>query len=273
MKKPLISLLTAGLSDVYPMKKKRAHAKDASFCPRRSAFLIHIDESFTASVSPASSFYMSIGTAVHETLCRGYKKAGVLLYEELRMHELGLNIGGYIDAIIMIDEPRVVEFKTCGKLPEAPKPDHVAQASLYALASGLLNPRLLYLSRNVAAFGGELSIREFEIPTTFESMRKMAKSLAVGYYSSLIGYAPPIPEGLSKSKCLYCQFTDVCFAGAKSHLPALVEDIDIMEEVYRKADLHATEIMDRFEERRVETEAKIASFAKGEENTQQPVHT
>lgn len=256
---PLVNAFVQGKTAKFQMKKKRFHAKDASYCIRKSVMLCNVDETIMANGTASSALYTSIGTAFHETICDGFEKFGIMRLKEMRMDEMGLNIGGYIDAILEPTEGdlRVCEIKSCGQLPGAPKQDHVAQAVIYALSTGLKHPILFYASRSVATYNGTVLLKEFEVPTSDEVLYEMAFNISAGHFYLEEKLAPAIPSHLSKSLCHYCPLLPICWEDSPNFMKEASEDIEAMKRVLAKAAKHADFLMETFGERKIKTEKAV----------------
>jgi hypothetical protein len=255
----LAAIITRGLTTSYPIKRKKFYARDISHCYRQAASFLLVSEEFKADGSAAGSFYMNTGTAVHDTIAQAFRQAGVSVAEEFKLAEMGLTVGGRIDNIIKLgDEYAIVEIKTCGELPSSPKPEHKAQAMFYSLATGIRKVFVLYASRSIASFGGDLKMTEYELVTTDDELYEVAFNASVSYFSALSGKRPPMPTYFTaRSKCGFCPFMDKCWDGATLDG---VEDMTPSEflKVTSLASDFAKRLMGTIEARRIQTEGTLA---------------
>lgn len=259
---PLMAEITKGLLTRYKTRRNRFFAKDSAVCYRRSNFFVLAPEEWSEKFDAAGELYTAIGNAMHDAITKGFQNSGVLLAAEIRMPDVSMNLGGRIDAIVQLEnqEPRVVEIKTVGALPASPRSDHRTQALVYSLITGLDNPILLYQSRSVASFGGDLTMREFELTSSEAELTEVAIDLSISYFSALAKKLPPKPLKFgSKSACGFCPFTKYCWDGEPipDSIP-LMADEDFLE-VSALALQHAKLLM---EERPARREEFLKQFIK-----------
>jgi hypothetical protein len=173
----------------------------------------------------SSEFYFGIGNAVDDVLGKAWRKAGILMGQEVNVPDIGINLGGRIDAVIKLDgQPTIIEHKTCGNnLPRAPKLEHEAQCMIYAAITGL-PAHVLYVSRNPADWQGNLNIVSFTLDTSIERRRYYLTQAVTGYIYTKSKRTPPIsPMIESKSHCGFCPFQQNCWETNQFYWP-LLED-------------------------------------------------
>lgn len=202
-----------------PLKRRSLHCGDVGWCARKALAAMFSDKIGENDVS--SSLYMAIGTAIHKTIEAALKEAGVLVSDEHRITAIGgVPISGYVDAIVELNgELAVLELKSCGKAPAEPKPEHVAQAIVYGLATGIKRKLILYVGRNVKTFVG-LDLTEFEVEDDGGLLTATAREIALAHvYREALRLPPPRLDA-SASKCAYCPFVSECVDGGKWPLRA-----------------------------------------------------
>lgn len=194
----------------------RLHASKAGICPRRN--VLHASEDQTHRVDAASQLYTDIGSSVHKLFQQALFDAGRLLFAEYHLPEVGYNLGGYVDAIVLGERTKIEiwEFKTCGKLPPAPYPEHRAQAMLYAAIAGL-PAHIVYQSRNVASFDRALLLRSFKVEATEEEYLVLLRKVALSAFAIEAEQVPPVPPEFSGPKdCRFCPFVPYCWTGERT---------------------------------------------------------
>lgn len=191
-------------------RKNRLHAGDAGFCSRQS--VLNASYSGPGSNDAKSMLYMTIGSAVHETVQNGLYNAGHLLFKEYKVADIGINLGGYIDAIVYLeDRIMILEFKTAGTtLPHEIKDGHRQQATIYSAITGL-EAQVIYISRNVAGYDGKVLIKAIPLATSKETMSDVMFSAAYSHYALCMGVVGPVPVHMNESKCGYCGYKDFCW--------------------------------------------------------------
>lgn len=194
----------------------RLYASQVGMCAR--AGVLSALEKYTTTPSVSSSYYRSIGKAVHDVVAASFEAADVMLGSEVRTPQLPFNLGGYIDVVIMIDgEPKLVEIKTCGKLPSQPHKSHYAQASLYAALVGLPFV-ILYVSRNIMGFNS-LQIEPFHFPAPHQPPEALFNMV----YASLAvkaRKAPGVPFE-DDTECKFCDHLTKCWFKQPLSIPEL----------------------------------------------------
>lgn len=195
-----------------PKVRPHLYGADAGLCARRNVLLAH-NTWLATEVSASSNAYMSIGVALEDMLARGLNNKERLYAQNLWLQEIPeLKIRGKIDLVILdhTDQLALIEVKTCGKLPDAPRPTHLAQIQTYAAVSGLHNAYLTYISRNVRdTFGPELALRTFPVSCTEAELTSRLHTAVLSELCSAQHALPPKPAHFRKhTECHYCEFRD-----------------------------------------------------------------
>lgn len=209
----IIQNVINGLSGTAPLHRRNLHGGDGAYCARKNSAMLNMPDDQMVEMSAASAFYFSIGSAVHETIQKALTKTGMLIASEFRINSIGINIGGYVDAIVRIDDkPRILEIKTCGGLPAKPKPEHVFQAMTYALITGIPDPILFYVSRSVASWDGKLITKQFELESTKAAYIQVATGLYRSLYYAEAKRLADIPVHIESAReCGFCPFVNTCW--------------------------------------------------------------
>jgi CRISPR/Cas system-associated exonuclease Cas4 (RecB family) len=218
-------------------KRKKLYCGDASYCPRRATLFSATEgvSEFTA----AGRFYMDTGTTVHEIIQEVLMQQGVLLEAERRVDITldGLTTSGRIDGILNIDgETKILEIKTCGALPSAPKKEHLHQALTYSLLTGIRKVIIFYMSRKVASYDGRLECVEFTYDVTDADLDMVATLLAASVVGATRRVLPPIPPHITSQRdCGFCPFTNICFGDEKVDLPPFERKHEVRVEKVKAA--------------------------------------
>lgn len=206
-------LVVRGMSKINQRQRNgRLYASDAGFCARQTALQADRDEYEVQTA--ATTAYYAIGVTIEDLVLNGLYESGALLFKGYKLPDIGLNLGGYIDAIVFLNgRIRVLEVKSCGQLPSVPKPTQAAQAMVYSAITGL-PATLLYFSRSVANFKGELMLKEFPLPESDTQKRMTLYQVAYGHLAFMNKVIPAIPAHVtSKAQCGFCPFTGICWDG------------------------------------------------------------
>lgn len=209
----LVDLMTSGLSHVTLVHRNGRHyATDAGLCSRQAALAATIEELQVD--TPAQAFYYDQGESLEDTVVRGWANSRVLFARQVALPDVGLDLGGRCDAIVLVDDRLVlVEVKSCGKLPTRPKPNHHSQATIYAALFGL-PASVFYVSRHIAKFNGDLLVQDFPLGSSEAEQRQVMQRAAYGHLAKLESLEPPRPDHLRKaSDCGFCPFVGHCWHG------------------------------------------------------------
>lgn len=215
----LVTTIIQGMRTHEGIHRDRARlfAGDVAHCPRKAVLHHQVDTDTKVESVASSKLYMAIGSAVHEKVTDSLYAQGLLLFKEYRIPDLGLSLGGYVDAIVLFNgKIRNVEIKTCGRLPNEPKLEHKHQALMYETVTGFRSI-VLYVSRSVASWDGKVQMRALELNATPAERDQVLASAATAHYYSAAGVLPPIPSYLrSKVDCNYCPFAEICWGPVPS---------------------------------------------------------
>lgn len=223
----LTDVIVNGMKSVKPTNQNgRMYASTSGFCERQTALSMTFKGD--TEYESATAGYFKIGLAVESVVIESLRNQGVLLFEQFETPDIGLNLGGKIDGIYRLDNDkiRLLEIKSCGALPSKPHAEHLAQINLYSAITGLPGT-LLYFSRNVANFTGEIQMIEFQIDGSgnYDSMFKTIYGKICAEKSLM----PDIPANLTKpGHCGFCRFKNICWQGEPSHLEPM-SDLEISE--------------------------------------------
>lgn len=205
------------LRSVGPAKQRvNLYGADAGLCARRNTLLAH-NTWVPSETTSATNAYMRIGVALEEMLRDALQEAGRLLAWNPYLVEIPeLKIRGKVDLFIQDQdgELAIVEVKSCGKLPDEPRPTHLIQAQTYAAVSGVHKVWLTYISRNVNApgetWGPNVSMRSFLVETGTEVLKERLKVAALSLEAIRLRQLPPTPAHFRKhTECHYCEFRDL----------------------------------------------------------------
>lgn len=244
----LARFVSLGLTGEAPMTRAHVFSMDGGYCPRRAGLFMHVTG--TMPRDAASEFYFGIGNAIHRAVMKGLTAAGVVLAEEWGVKDESINLVGYVDAIVKLDgNAQVLEIKSCGtKLPDRPKSDHECQAITYSIETGLPDPIILYVSRQVASFDGKLLMQQFTIDNYGEKLKAVAKRLAISHLCAKAKVLAPVPKHIrSERNCGFCPFKDMCWHG--NPFPLSESSLGARKGIMDEAAIMATELLERMPER------------------------
>ena len=193
-------------------RQGRIYASNGGRCERAAALSATVPA--TQMKSAALMGYAQLGNAIEDLIVNALDDGETVLFKQYHLPEVGLNLGGYVDAIIFHQgHLRVLEIKSCGVVPRAPKPLHATQAALYSAITGL-PATVFYFSRSVANYDSELLTAQFDLGEAGELQRAALWRVAYAKLAIDQGVTPGIPFHLSKaSDCDYCPFIPHCWEG------------------------------------------------------------
>lgn len=188
----------------------RIYASGAAYCTRQT--VIGATGKSTEIQNAASGAYMTMGSAIEEMLLTAFHNQNVLLFKQYKLPELpGINMGGKIDAIVyVLNKIRCVEIKSCSSLPGAPKSGHLEQAQVYSAVTGL-PASLVYFSRSVADYNGNIQLREFPLALSREDHFNTMFKVCYARLAIDANVIPPVPSGWTQANCGYCPFVPICW--------------------------------------------------------------
>lgn len=217
----LENVIVSGMKSVKRTNQNgRMYASTSGFCERQTALSMTFDGD--TEYESASSGYFEVGLAIESVVLKALRQENTLLFSQLETPDIGLNLGGKIDGVYRLDNDkiRLLEIKSCGALPSKPSSEHLAQANLYTAITGL-PATLLYFSRNIANFAGEIQMRKFELDTQSDIYNSMFKAI-YGKVCADKGLMPDIPDEITKpGHCGFCRFKNICWDFEPSHLESM----------------------------------------------------
>ncbi len=219
--KNLNEIVVRGMTNIRSKTRDgRLYASQSGQCERKTALTSTQvgNEVITASMNA----YFKIGETIEELILDSLFDQGILLFKQYRLPDIGINMGGYVDGIIFVDgQVKVLEIKSCGTVPNKPKPDHLAQTLIYSAITGL-PAQIMYMSRQPADFYGNMNIETFDIETSTENLSKAVWSAVYGYLAVGMGVLPDRPPHMKKSYCGFCPgFNDCWKTGPKNEIKGL----------------------------------------------------
>lgn len=200
-------------------KRDNMRVSSAGYCTRLNT-LVPLHEKFNGDksedVQPDAglALYAAIGESMHEFYQSVFYHAGVLLFKEFKLPDLGeLNLTGRIDAIIILDGKITgVEIKSCGsRIPSSIKTKHKAQAQIYSAVTGL--PFIvLYSSREVKEhyLDEDLKARTFPVLMDKQDTFNVIENLFFSRYLMDRKLLAPDPFGYMASICHECELKRIC---------------------------------------------------------------
>lgn len=242
-------LIENNLKTVGKGSRTRIFASASSLCPRQTAGSFFLPKGHEVERKASTQFYFKLGNAIEDVMADGFLKSGTLIDRETRIEAYHdeLPVSGRIDFVLEDPETAEVvlmELKSCGKLPAAPKHAHVAQLMTYLVLTGMPKGLIWYVSRNVADWTGRLSQKVFEITPTEEDRRATVLKIAIGALAAKKGLLPDIPEEMKKYRCGFCTLIPICWDGQRDILegcrrPTAKENLELLKE----ADKIAQDVM------------------------------
>lgn len=202
----------------------RIHASSSGYCPRRGA--LEATYKGVRSYEATSALYFKMGIALEDVILDSLDNKKRLLFRQYHLPEIGINLGGKVDGIVIHNgKLHCLEIKSCGAtLPSKPDDEHLSQINIYSSVTGLPG-LLLYVSRSVQHYSGELKLKLFDLGFSVD-MSKSLHNSAVAYFASKNLLLPEIPSYITSEKdCGYCPFKSICWQGEldKSTLDPMIE--------------------------------------------------
>lgn len=217
--KTLVDTILDGLKSTKQVNQNgRMYASSSGFCERQTA--LSMTYSGEQTTEPQTTLYFGLGLSIESMILDALDNQGVLLFRQFETPDIGLNMGGKIDGIYRLpdDKIRLLEIKSCGKLPKEPFREHLAQSNLYSAITGLPID-ILYVSRNVLDFNGKIQIKSFlEVNNSFDCYTAMYKAI-YGKKCADLGYMPEKSIHINSiDDCGFCRFKGICWNYEPSHL-------------------------------------------------------
>ena len=214
----LSKLIVEGLGSEPPELKNRQgrlYASDSVLCHKKG--VLKSTRQVYEQSDALMSYYVEQGITAERVTLKGLDNAGVLLFENYRLPDIGINLGGYVDGIIYYKgKVWVLEVKQIGSLPASPKKEHEAQAMLYGAVTGLPS-LILYLDRKVAGWNTGLLTRVFELDNSYDNRFKFLYRAVLASQFVKNKVIPKKPDYMKKSYCGRCPFFDRCWEGSEDY--------------------------------------------------------
>lgn len=206
----LEAVIARGMTQTsYVDRDGRIYASASAVCARQTALASTFSGIDT--ITASSKIYMGIGERVEDEICKALARENRLLFSQYKVLDVGLNTGGKVDALIYHNgKIQILEIKTCGELPPVPKPAHLAQTTMYSSILGL-DAIIIYQSRSVADWKGNLKIRSFDLNLSEEAKQAAIFTTAYGYYAIQEEVIPDKPLAITKAICGFCRFIPNCW--------------------------------------------------------------
>lgn len=207
--KDLGDYMMQGLESVeYKKRGGRLYVSDSTLCEKKAVLA---SNELTYESDGFKSFYTEQGKTAERVALTGLDNSGLLMFADYKTPDIGINIGGKIDAIVYYKERvQILEIKQIGSLPVSPIKDHIAQTVFYSALLGL-PAILLYLDRKIEGFNTGLLRREFVMDTSFENRRKYLERAVKGYLYNKEKLIPLKPDYMKKSYCTRCDYQEKCW--------------------------------------------------------------
>lgn len=218
------TLVKKGLtSDPFWDRSGRIYASGSAYCARQT--MLYSTFKGNSMITASSKAYMKLGEAIEELVISGLFNTGSLLFTQYRLPDVGLNMGGKIDAVIYVDgKIRVLEVKSCGELPARPKPEHRAQALMYNAVTGI-PASILYFSRGVADYRGNLKLRNIPLNATPEELLAAMFVVCYSHFAIEMNVIPARPpEFDSEAQCGFCMYKENCWHGLAFKKPLVTPE-------------------------------------------------
>lgn len=228
------SILEKELASRTPGRMDRIFASSAGLCERQVAGQYFLPKGYERVRQASTEFYFRIGSVFEDIVAKAFGRADIFVDRETRVeaYHKDLPVSGRIDFTIRDPDDGslvLVELKSCGKLPERPKPQHEAQLMTYLTLTGMPKGIIWYISRSVAGWGGKLIQKTFELEPTKEQKWSTIFRTAFGAIAASHHILPEIPDHMKRYKCGFCPLIPYCWEDDD----ALLEDfspIDATEE-------------------------------------------
>ena len=247
------SIIEKELKTTNKDRRTRMFASSAGLCERQTAGLFYLSKDFESTRKASTQFYFKTGNAFEDVVATSFLNAGILIDRETRIeayHEQ-LPISGRIDFVVEDrendNELVLVELKSCGKLPAAPRAAHKAQLLTYLALTGMSKGIIWYISRTVAGWDGNLIQRAFEIEPSGKELKNTLFKMALGALAIKKRIVPKKPDEMKKYKCGFCTLIPYCW---NSQEDMLVDTKTINNEQYYKLTNRAWVIVEEVMEHR-----------------------
>ena len=235
----------------------RIFASSAGLCERQVAGQYYLPDGFKRVRKASTEFYFKIGNTFEDIVNVAFSRADIVVDRETRVEAYhdDLPVSGRIDFVIRdpdeFHDLVLVELKSCGKLPNKPRPSHNAQLMTYLALTGMPRGIIWYISRSVAGWGGRLIQKAFEIEPTDEERQAAIWTTAYGAVAADRGFLPPLPSHMKRYKCGFCPLIPYCWDDEKDFLVGYNEpNAKEISQLIHKADAITLDVMGHQEELR-----------------------
>lgn len=213
-----VGILQNNLTSSVRPSRLNIFGSNAGLCSRQTAGMILLDHNHVQEQGASSQFYFKIGSAFEKVVKAAFTNKGLTFTDEMRVEDrLAPNtpsVSGRVDFVVEEGgELTLVELKSCGKLPDKPKPAHLAQLTTYLFLTGAPKGVLFYISRDVADFKGNLKAVAFDVIPTEQELYDVGLQIAIGAIGASRQLVPQIPEHMKQYKCGFCALRDHCWNG------------------------------------------------------------
>lgn len=244
----LASIITSGLVEYETLNYGgRLHSSSSGWCNRKSVLTATATgDRRTSGISKAS---MEFGNSGEQIILTGLRKKNRLLFDGYKLPDIGLNLGGKIDGIILYkDKIHVLEIKTTMYPPKLDDPKYgqnLKQLDQYSAVTGL-PAVLLYFSRTVFDKSGNLKMQVYDVGFNKANLEDTMTDVAASHYFAINNLHPEKPIFFEPDiHCSYCPFVPFCWEGESKYLNINTTQAtpDQSATIYEKAREWAKEFM------------------------------
>lgn len=193
---------------------KKIYPSNSGLCARKSVAMTLLPKTATETHNITNQMYFKIGSAIEDVIVESLDRGGILLAREFKVKRdwKSALVSGRIDALVSMNENTYpVEIKSCGsKIPAKPRLSHLAQLETYMICTGMHHGLLVYVSRTVANWRGELKYRVFSIEMDSSYIDRVAEQLAMTLVFTDASILPGIPFSDDK-ECRFCPLIGYCW--------------------------------------------------------------
>ena len=230
-----------GNSEDYISRNGRLWASDSTECHLRGV----IESNFSGfkPSNSSKSFLVKSGLATEDAVISNVYDSS-LLFQQYRLPNVGLNLGGKVDVISHLnDKIFIVEVKEKTSLPAKPLKSHLAQASIYSAILGL--PAIvLYVQRVLIDRFQELQLKAFQIDNA-QRYKHLLNAVRVNIFNKR-KLLPTRPDYMKKTYCRnnYCSHYDSCWEGADNYLDWNIATFEDEEKIDIEANKVTEQMLD-----------------------------
>lgn len=187
----------------------RLYASDSGLCELKGAISSNFNGTKTNSAE--MQFFVESGKTTESVVLRGLDNSGSLLFSDYKTPDIGINLGGYVDGIVYLnDKIWVMEVKEVGNIPLSPNKTHEAQAMIYCAILGL--PTLIcYVDRKYSGFPKGLIQQTYELDDSYQNRFKFLNRAVKSHLYGKNKLYPQKPSYMLKSHCGWCDYKNMCW--------------------------------------------------------------